>query len=71
MAGSIYINDYNLDSANAKVSGMDNLVKRINASQNLIAILALKCIFRYDTGKILKTNVDTRITLGLVVLSTH
>ncbi|KAK0211402.1 endo-1,4-beta-xylanase F3 [Desarmillaria ectypa] len=32
----LYINDYNLDSNNAKVQGMVDLVKRINANEHLI-----------------------------------
>jgi endo-1,4-beta-xylanase len=32
----LYINDYNLDSNNAKTQGMVNLVKRINANGKLI-----------------------------------
>lgn len=32
----LYINDYNLDSNNAKTQGMINLIKRINTSSKLI-----------------------------------
>ncbi|KAH0584379.1 Endo-1,4-beta-xylanase F3 [Termitomyces sp. 'cryptogamus'] len=35
-SAKLYINDYNLDSGNAKVNGMVNLVRRINAAQKLI-----------------------------------
>ncbi|CAA7265363.1 unnamed protein product [Cyclocybe aegerita] len=67
----LYINDYNLDSNNAKVQGMVNLVRRVNANSQIIDALGTQMHLSAGGAGGAQAALTALASLGLEVAITE
>ena len=68
---SLYINDYNLDSPNAKSRGMVALVKRINANSRIIEAVGTQMHLQANAYSGVQSVLELLATTGLPVAITE